>query len=269
MKLLFADLDGTLLNSGSLISDETLESIKAFTEGGNLLIPASGRPLLSIQKLIDSTGISGYVRYIMAYNGALIYDQLQNRPVYESAVPFECARIIQDHCIENRIHIQTYNHETLYTVTEDMAVGYYRKRIFLPVVYSPDPLSLCDVPPFKMLAIDLDDRDRLCKLKDDLTPIIGSQVNMVFSNPYYLEFFNVNAGKGKALVELCKQLGVSIEDSFAAGDEENDISMIRAAGLGVAMKNATEPVKTAADVVTQKDNDHNGLFETILALELK
>ena len=264
MKILFSDLDGTLLDSSSGISDDTRACLKEFTAAGNLLVPASGRPLLSIQKLLDSTGLNEFTRYIMAYNGALVFDTLTGKPVFESAVPFDAGRIIQDYCISHMIHIQTYNHETLYTVTEDMAINYYRKKIFLPVVYSEDPLSGCDEEPYKMLAIDLEDHSRLCKLKEDLEPVIGDRINMVFSNPYYLEFFNKRAGKGNALVELCKLLNIPLSDSIAAGDEENDISMIRAAGCGIAMKNAVDAVKASADKVTDEDNDHNGLMLTIL-----
>ena len=263
MKILHTDLDGTLLNKSSLVSERTKEVLKRFTDEGNLLVPNSGRPLLSIQKLLDSTGITDMVRYIVAYNGALIWDCVREAPVWCATVPFDCARIIQDKCIASQIHIQTYNHETLITVTEDMAINYYRKKIFLPVIYCSDPVSLCDEEPYKMLAIDLDDHSRLCKLVEDLTPVIGDRINMVFSNPYYLEFFNRSAGKGTAVTELCKLAGADISDSFAAGDEENDISMIEAAGCGIAMANATPAVKEKSDVITTSDNDNDGLAEFI------
>ena len=266
MKILHTDLDGTLLNKASLVSERTKEELKRFTDAGNLLVPNSGRPLLSIQKLLDSAGIADMVRFIVAYNGALIWDRDKDAPAWTATVPFDCARLIQDRCIASMIHIQTYNHETLYTVTEDMAINYYRKRIFLPVVYSEDPIGMCDEEPYKMLAIDLEDHSRLCKLTEELTPVIGDRINMVFSNPYYLEFFNRAAGKGNAVFELCKLLDVPIEDTYAAGDEENDISMIEAAGCGIAMANATEAVKKISDVVTTSDNDNDGLAEYLAEL---
>lgn len=248
------------MNKQSLITEKTADFLRSFTDGGNLLVPASGRPLLSIQKLLYTTGLTDMVRYIVAYNGALIWDCKADAPAWSTRIPFECAGKIQKICIDRMIHIQTYNHETVYTVTEDMAINYYKKRIFLPVVYTSDPMGMCDEEPFKMLAIDLEDHDRLCKLANDLAPLIGNEVSMVFSNPYYLEFFNKKAGKGNAVVELCKLLDVPITDSYAAGDEENDISMIKAAGCGIAMANATAPVKDAADVITGSDNDHDGLI---------
>lgn len=69
--------------------------------------------------------------------------------------------------------------------------------------------------------------------------------------------------KGAALVELCDRLGIGAADAAAAGDEANDVSMIRAAGLGVAMANAVPAAKEAADYVTQRDNNHDGIEEVI------
>ncbi len=260
MKILFTDLDGTLLNAESLISGETMEFLREFVADGNLLVPASGRPLLSMTRLLESTCLKDLVHYLVAYNGALIWDCADERPAWNVRIPFDAARTIQQACIDRMIHVQTYNHETVYTVTEDMAINYYKKRIFLPVVYTGDPMAMCDEEPLKMLAIDLEDHDRLLRLAEELMPLIGREVSMVFSNPYYLEFFNSKAGKGNAVLELCKLLGVPVSDSIAAGDEENDISMITAAGCGIAMQNATGPVKEAADVVTELDNAHDGLI---------
>ena len=69
----------------------------------------------------------------------------------------------------------------------------------------------------------------------------------------------MEAGKDRGIVELCKLLGVPVSESYSAGDEQNDLSMIQAAGCGIAMSNATPPVKEAADVITEYDNAHDGL----------
>lgn len=264
MKLLFTDLDGTLLNKQSLISERTLKILRDFTDAGHLLIPNSGRPLLSIQKLIDSVGITDMVRYIVAYNGALVWDCVTSKPVWSACVPLDCAHIIQDKCTELGIHFQTYNHETIYTRHDELEITYYKKRIFLPVHFTDDPVGDLDEEPYKMLAIDLNDHDILCKLRDSLAPLISDRINMVFSNDKYLEFFHKDAGKDRGIAELCKLMSVPLSDSYAAGDEQNDISMIRAAGCGIAVSNATDTVKAAADVITECDNDHDGLALYIL-----
>jgi hydroxymethylpyrimidine pyrophosphatase-like HAD family hydrolase len=94
--------------------------------------------------------------------------------------------------------------------------------------------------------------------------MVGDKLTLLYSNPYYLEIFPSEAGKGSAVKRLADILGVDIKDTLAAGDEQNDISMIQAAGCGIAMVNGTDLVKESADVITTYDNDHDGLAEFIL-----
>ena len=86
----------------------------------------------------------------------------------------------------------------------------------------------------------------------------------MYSSPYYLEIFPKEAGKGSAVKKLAEILGVPIGNTYAAGDEENDISMLEAAGVGVAMLNAKDAVKKVCDIVTKEDNDNDGLADIIL-----
>ena len=89
---------------------------------------------------------------------------------------------------------------------------------------------------------------------------------MLWSNPYYLEFFPAASGKGAALKVLCDLLGISPYFSVAAGDAPNDLSMIEAAGMGIAMCNGAEEVRFAATTVTAGDNDHDGLARALADL---
>ena len=81
----------------------------------------------------------------------------------------------------------------------------------------------------------------------------------MYSSDYYLELIPKESGKGASLIKLCEILGIPRENSIAAGDAGNDLSMIKAAGTGIAMINGMEEVKAAADVITETDNDHDGL----------
>ena len=89
----------------------------------------------------------------------------------------------------------------------------------------------------------------------------------IFSNPIYLEIFDKTAGKKTLQLHfVCEHFQIPLSNSVAAGDAENDISMLQAAGTAVAMANATPEVKACADFITQQDNDHDGLSEAILQL---
>ena len=91
----------------------------------------------------------------------------------------------------------------------------------------------------------------------------GMEITAQFSNDQYLEFYNHEAGKGNAILAVCRHFNIPVGNSIAAGDAPNDISMLQAAGIGVAMANAGPGVKEAADFVTSLDNEHNGLTEAI------
>ena len=101
------------------------------------------------------------------------------------------------------------------------------------------------------------------ELKTSIEENLGQEVDAVFSNAMYLEILPKNISKGNALLFLEAYLPVAHYNTYASGDAPNDISMILAAGVGVAMKNAHEEVKEIADIVTKEDNDHNGLIEIL------
>ena len=102
------------------------------------------------------------------------------------------------------------------------------------------------------------------KLLEKGSPIPG--IVFLRTGDGIIELNSIHASKGNALCTLCKKLGISMENVLAIGDNENDISMLQAAGTAVAMANATPEVKACADFITQQDNDHDGLSEAILQL---
>ena len=89
------------------------------------------------------------------------------------------------------------------------------------------------------------------------------QLDAFFSCEQYLEIIPRGLSKGNVLVQLAQRLGIPIENTVAAGDAANDLSMLRAAGIGVAMCNGTDEAKAAADAVTCRDNNHDGIAEII------
>ena len=149
---------------------------------------------------------------------------------------------------------------------EDEELQFYRRRIHLPLVNADDYASSLTVEPYKMLAIDLHDRKKLLSFCDRIADWAEDKIRYIFSNEWYLELFIKEAGKGNAVRFVCDYFGEPLSDAYAAGDAENDISMIEAAGCGIAMANAAPKVKEAADIVTRLDNDQDGLAECMRGL---
>ncbi|MBO5208448.1 MAG: HAD family phosphatase [Lachnospiraceae bacterium] len=266
MKILFTDLDGTLLNNESQVSAKTQNFIKDFIAAGNKLVLSSGRPLDSILEVKEQAKLDYPGIFIIANNGALVYDCDNKKPVRELRMPLSYVSYLQAQAKAQNLHIQTYNDDAIITAKEDEEIQYYRRRIHLPLLLADDYTTALTKEPFKMLAIHLTDKSRLTAFCDSIADWAEDKIQYIFSNEKYLELFVKEAGKGNAVRFVCDYFGVPLSDSFAAGDAQNDISMIEAAGCGIAMANATPEVKKAADVITQKDNDNDGLAEFLLSL---
>ena len=162
---------------------------------------------------------------------------------------------------EFHLHIQTYTDDAIVTASENEEIRFYRRRIHLPLLLAQDYASVLPKEPLKMLAIHLSDHNRLTAFCDAISDWAAGKIQMIFSNDFYLELFHKDAGKGNSVRFLCDYFQIPLSDAYAAGDADNDISMIQAAGCGIAMANAAPEVKEAADVITPKDNDNDGLAD--------
>ena len=205
---------------------------------------------------------------LIAYNGSLTWDCTAQAPLFSLPLPLDICRGIADAARRHGVHYQTYTDHEIVCEKEDEELRYYRRRIHLPVLLSPDPVSVLTMPPYKMHAIHLTDHERLEALKADVEERFSGRVTVQFSNDQYLEFFHSGSGKGSAILQLLRHLGIPVENSFSAGDAPNDISMLQAAGCGIAMKNADPEVKESADYITRFDNEHDGLADAVALLIL-
>ncbi len=264
MKILFADLDGTLLDNESKVSDYSIDVIRRMTASGHKFVLASGRPLDSILEVKRLAGLDMPGVYITANNGSLIYDCDRGVTIYKDPVPLDRVKRIWDTAHDMDVHIQTYTENAVITAKDDAEIRKYTVKIHIPILYTDDPLTVLTEAPSKMLAISLTDSDKLERFRQRVLTEHSDILDALYSEPEYLEIYSRTAGKGKALIWLCDHLGVSIEDSYAAGDAMNDISMIEAAGHGIVMCNASDDVKEHADIITEYSNDEDGLARVIL-----
>lgn len=265
-KILFTDLDGTLLNSQKNISQNARTNILQMLQAGHKLVLASGRPLYSILERKEQLGLPDHGVYITAFNGALLYDCEAHQILSEQRVPIDTTQELFNLAKKQNLHIQTYMNDTLVSIADDEELAYYTQFVPSEVIISADVASLLTEAPFKLLAIDLNEPEtkRLAAFRQEIKDSeLGNIVDSAFSHDTYLEFYNKNAGKGIGVINLCKLLDIPLANSVAAGDAENDLSMIESAGVGICMQNGTSFVKERADYVTTCDNDHDGIVEII------
>lgn len=262
-KILFTDLDGTLLTSDKKISGEDLCSIRAMINAGHKFVVATGRPLYSALKLCREYDFLHPGFYIVASNGGIIYDCTSEKILHKCTVPINLVSALFERAHAAGIHIQTYSDDHVIAMRETEEIKYYSSRIKMPYKIVNDISSdlLCEPP--KVIIISLKDRTRLENFRDSVCDITAGQLNTVFSSQELLEFLPPSSTKGNALYKLCELFDIPISNSIACGDEENDISMIDAAGIGVVMGNGTDNTKSHADYITLRSNDENGISEVI------
>lgn len=266
MKLLFTDLDGTLLNDDSAVSAATRTFLDDFLAAGNKLILSSGRPKDSILEVKKTAGLTQPGILLICSNGTQVYDCDSGRTIMEKRLPLPYISYLQKQAQTHGVHIQTYRSDAIVSPSDDDEIAFYRRKIHMPLIVSPDLSAALTEEPFKMLAISLDDFNRLESFRLSIADWAKDKIQTIYSSNFYLELFRHDAGKGNAVRFVCDYFGAPLSDAYAAGDAENDISMLQAAGCGIAMQNASDKVKQSADVVTEFSNDKDGLALTMQRL---
>lgn len=264
MKVFFSDLDGTLLNSDKTISPAMREAVSAYVASGNSFVISTGRPLSSAIAVRDLCGLNFPGSYLSAYNGAILYDNTEERVIHKACVPADLVPEIVALADKYGLHIQSYRDKYAVARTYSDNVEYYMRKTGMSYIITPDFFGEIEPSPPKLIVIDIHSQEKLLPFRDEVREKYASDISAFLSEPRFCEIVSVHAGKGKSLLKLCEILHVPREDSLAAGDDENDLSMIREAGTGIAMINALESVRKEADVVTEKDNDHDGLLPFFL-----
>ncbi|MDL2302010.1 Cof-type HAD-IIB family hydrolase [Lachnospiraceae bacterium OttesenSCG-928-D06] len=262
-KLLFTDMDGTLLNDACEISPKMKSAIDKLVENGHYLILSSGRPLPSILEVREKLQLLYNNMLIISNNGALVYDPGKEVALLEHRISSSDIRFITEKAKEHGLHIQGYTKDSIVCNQLDEEVAFYTKRIHLPVICTHDISTMLPHGSYKLQVIHLTDRSKLEAFRDELLSLVGEQFQFIFSNDQYLEVLPIQAGKGQAITFVRDYLHVLPVNTYAAGDAENDLSMLEAAHMGIAMKNASDFVKTKADMITQNTNNEDGLLEII------
>ena len=262
-KILFSDLDGTLLNNEKNISPEDLEAIRLLTASGHKFVISTGRPIQSAVKIAQKYGWFGEGYYISSYNGGLIFDCNKNEAIVRRPVPLPYVRYILDEAYKAGLHAHTYDDVYVVSERDTKELAQYTKAIMVPGIVVKDAIEYLKEEPIKVIVISHESHSVLDKFREHMAPWCEGRLTTVFSSPILLEFENPLSTKGFSVRFMCEHFGIPIEDSIAVGDEENDISMIKEAGLGIAMCNGTDKTKAAADHITENDNNHSGISEII------
>jgi Cof subfamily protein (haloacid dehalogenase superfamily) len=258
--LLAIDLDGTLLTPQRTITPRTYEAIRQAVAAGMTLVIATGQTLDVLRAVCADLPLT--VPQII-YNGAVIADIQNDTVLYEQLVPPEYILSTLELLHTSGLHRVYHTHKRVY-VDEGTpnARDWYRAPV-PPVIEVPGVESLYPQPCIKLVGVG--DATTLREKREALEQHLAGQLYVTQASRNLLEFLHPEVSKANALATMTRILGIAPEEVVAIGDNHNDIGMLQFAGLGIAMGNAHNEVKAAANYVTTR-NSEDGVA---LALEEK
>ncbi|MDR1439225.1 MAG: Cof-type HAD-IIB family hydrolase [Clostridiales bacterium] len=247
-RLVVTDLDGTLLDGDAKITETAKEQIRNFQEAGGVFTIATGRNEESTRDFAGQIGVSAPV---IAYNGAKVVDLASGAVLYEAALDPEMAAqsyIALRKLKKNAIVFQN-NLPHVGEVNEVILKYLQRARSEIKVIENAEDVrGIIDRTTKKILVIDpLREFDLILGA---IRPIFKDRLSYVFSDLEFFEIMPHGASKGNGLKAVARHLGIPIAETVAVGDYNNDVSMIEAAGVGVAVRNADRDALAAARYVT-------------------
>ena len=265
MKILFLDLDGTLLNDEKEITRGNREALQKALDAGHRVVITTGRPTCSARIQNERLGLNGPGCYIIAYNGGVIYDCGAEKPIYENFLPAEVAIKAVRLCNTLDVHAQTYDDTHIVVEPNHHPDAVVKYSNFSGLPYRQVDTFEGNIGPAvpKVLVISYGDRPKLERAHDLLCKELAGEADCFYSSKSFMEVVKPGLNKGTAITRLCGMLNIPIENSIACGDQQNDILMLKTAGLGVAMANAIDEAKAAADYVTVNDNNHDAIAEVV------
>lgn len=260
-KALALDLDGTLTNSKKQISAENKLAIHRAIDRGVAVILASGRPVLGMMHLVRELELKEKGGYVLAYNGGNIIDCRNGKLMYERILPAECISLICSSAKKNGVVPMTYTEDEI--VAEDDEDEYMIKEAICnsaKIKKVEDLESFVNYPVAKFLVVG--EHEKLIPVRDELKNAFSEQLDVFFSESYFLEVVPKGVAKSTSLDSLLKKINIKREELMACGDGMNDIPMLEYAGFSVAMENAYPEVKKYADFITLS-NDEDGVAHAI------
>lgn len=261
IKLVATDLDGTLLNGTGKLSRRTIEVFEELKSRKCKIVIASGRTPEEIINIIAPLGLMDYENaFLVAYNGVSTIQTKPYKIINEMMLSPSDTNFLANYLSKKNMKIHIFAKNKL-LVSHDIEyiLNFTPSPKFEIIRYKMDEYRE-NIEVYKLLIFD--EESRVNHFRDQLDSSIKERFNVFKSSNQLLEFVHLLGSKGEAVKRICHQFNIFPDEVLAFGDEENDISMIEFAGIGVAMANAKAIVKTKAKITTLS-NDYDGVAEVV------
>lgn len=268
IKLFAFDLDGTFLRDDKSVPPENTEALYKAHKRDIILVPATGRLIGNLP--VELTDLP-FIRYFITINGAAVYDREDKVAIMRAEIPPELSLKILEYAEGLDCYYDAYvddfgkmpqeMYDCLHEIISEKPVVEMIRRGRDRVDNLLDYMKASgkSAQKLQLYFSDPAERDRQMRLIPEFFPEILASNSM--KNNIEL---NINtAGKGNALKALCSRLGLSLSQCAAIGDNTNDLQMLSAVGMGIAIANAAPSAKSLARIITERDNNSGGFAEAV------
>lgn len=267
-KMLVSDLDETLLNDDGTVHEANLAAIKPAVAAGFKFVPNTGRSFKSVQELLKTLGLYDQAgQYVISYNGAAIVENKDNQVLLTRGMDLALAeKIFKAGLVNETVDVHVYTVDTLFIYNISPTDKQYMAERGVPyeLMATDDLAFLANEQPVMKVIFEHPDEAVREQIRDAVLAAVGAdQVEATFSSSRYVEFNKKGVDKGSASLLLGEKLGIARDEIIAAGDNNNDLKMLTAVGLGVSVANGIPAIKEAADVVTTKTNNEGAIAEIL------
>lgn len=260
-KILAMDIDGTLTDSDKNISPATKAALTHMMELGHGVVLASGRPLTGIRRYQRELELERFGGYVLAFNGGCMVEcrtgEILDKKVLEQGLLPDLYAFAKERGCGLATHVGDVS---VSAFEPDRYVDLEARINGMTVVKPENFVEYVDFEMYKCLMTA--DPSRAAEVEKELRERCGDRADVYRSDPYFIEVMPRNVDKGTAMGRLLELIGGDWADTICCGDGYNDISMIKRAGLGVAMRNAQPQVRESADYVAPS-NDEDGIVHVI------
>ena len=253
-KLIAMDLDGTLNNDQKIITEKTKAALMAAQKRGIRLALASARPSPGLFKERDILRLQDYNGILMSYNGGRIVDAATGKVLFETSMDLAQTKQVLRRLEALPVTPILDDGVQFYVADKNgYKVDYECKNNSMTCTEVGNLADFLSFAPIKILMSV--QPEELAEVQKQIAAFLLETLTVVQTAAFYLEVIPKVINKGQGIRDICAVLGIDPSEVISFGDAANDIPMLREAGMGVAMGNAAEPVKAAANMVTLSNNE--------------
>ena len=255
-KLLAINLDGTLVTDDKQLTNRTIETIKKASEKGVKIMISSARAFYRLEKYIDALDLRKEGQYTICFNGAMIVENAIGNIVFSKNLEEDEVKEIIELGKKLEVPMMLYAKQMNFVeqIPEILANNKAYKGVNFKIEkFENNDYSKEENYVYRIAFIDKS--EKIMDIRNKIPKEIIEKYEITSSVPEYIEFVKKGIKKSEAIKFIMEKYQIKQEEVMAMGDGENDIEMLKFAGLGVAMENASEDVKKVANVVTTSNNE--------------